>query len=73
MREKLETLPVKELREIAKQLEIKSVMKLKKTELIEEIIMVSSATGPELTKDKMEGKKDSMENNAKRRLEQRRV
>ncbi|MBQ3664961.1 MAG: transcription termination factor Rho [Lachnospiraceae bacterium] len=65
MREKLETLPVKELREIAKQLEIKSVMKLKKTELIEEIIMVSSATEPELTKDKMEGKKDSMENNAK--------
>lgn len=65
MREKLETLPVKELREIARQLNIKSVMKLKKTELIEEIIMASSTTEPEQTKDKMEGKKDSMESDAK--------
>lgn len=38
MREKLETLPVSELREIAKQQGIKYVMKLKKNELIEKII-----------------------------------
>ena len=38
MREKLETLPVKELREIAKQLQIKGFVKMKKTELIEAIL-----------------------------------
>ena len=40
MREKLETLPVVELREIAKQQGIKGIMKLRKTELIEKIIEV---------------------------------
>lgn len=42
MREKLETLPVAELREIAKGQGVKYVMKLKKTELIEKILEVST-------------------------------
>lgn len=43
MREKLETLPITELREIAKKQKIKYVMKLKKTELIEKILAAANA------------------------------
>lgn len=42
MREKLETLPVTELREIAKQQGIKYVMKFRKIELIEKILEATS-------------------------------
>lgn len=47
MREKLETLPVSELREIAKQQGIKYVMKLKKVELIEKILEVTAGEAEE--------------------------
>lgn len=47
MREKLETLPIKELREIAKKQKIKYVMKLKKTELIEKILAAANSTKEE--------------------------
>lgn len=58
MREKLETLPVSELREIAKQQGIKYVMKLKKTELIEKIIAAAAGDKKEPEKqEKAEGRK----------------
>ena len=47
MREKLETLPVVELREIAKQQGIKGIMKLRKTELIEKIIEMGTSSAKE--------------------------
>ena len=47
MREKLETLSVTQLREIAKSQNIKYVMKLKKTELIEQIL----AAGMKMAKE----------------------
>lgn len=47
MREKLETLPIKELREIAKKQKIKYVMKLKKVELIEKILAAANSTKEE--------------------------
>ena len=50
MREKLETLPVAQLREIAKQQGVKYVMKLKKTELIEKILEVTAKAGNEESK-----------------------
>lgn len=56
MREKLETLPVSELREIAKQQGIKYVMKLKKIELIEKILEVTAGEAgeaPVIQKDKI--------------------
>lgn len=57
MREKLETLPVSELREIAKEQGVKYVMKLKKAELINAILEVSVNE----TKEKDEVKKDQVE------------
>jgi hypothetical protein len=45
MREKLETLPLVELREIAKQQGIKYVMKYKKSELIEEMLRLHEEGG----------------------------
>ncbi|MCI9068580.1 MAG: transcription termination factor Rho, partial [Lachnospiraceae bacterium] len=43
MREKLETLPLAQLRQIAKDLEIKSISGKKKAELIESIIEENKA------------------------------
>lgn len=58
MREKLETLPVSELREIAKKQGIKYVMKLKKTELIEKIIAAAAGDRKETEEQKKtEGRK----------------
>ena len=66
MREKLETLSVTQLREIAKSQNIKYVMKLKKTELIEQIL----AAGMKMAKenelqgaDKMKAKSVSKSDN----------
>lgn len=63
MREKLETLPLAELREIAKTQGIKYVMKYRKTELIEQIMAVSN----EIKEDEeVSSKKDNNEKEVKR-------
>lgn len=62
MREKLETLPVVELRAIAKQQGIKGIMKLKKTELIEKIIAAGLNSEQEETRGKSKETVDSREN-----------
>lgn len=60
MREKLETLPISELREIAKKQKIKYVMKLRKTELIEKILAAANA-------DSENGESSSDESNSKKK------
>lgn len=69
MREKLETLSVTQLREIAKSQNIKYVMKLKKTELIEQILAAgmkmakeSELQGADKMKAKSVSKSDNKEN-----------
>ena len=69
MREKLETLSVTQLREIAKSQNIKYVMKLKKTELIEQILAAgmkmakeSEFQGADKMKAKSVSKSDNKEN-----------
>ena len=51
MREKLETLPVTELREIAKEQGVKNLTKLKKTEIIEKILEITTKNNKEELKD----------------------
>ena len=58
MREKLETLSVADLREIAKSQGIKNIMKYKKTELIEAIIAEGSKMEKEKEKEKEEKRED---------------
>ena len=53
MREKLETLPVAELREIAKEQGVKNLTKLKKTEIIEKILEITSKKKKEDDKKKV--------------------
>ena len=57
MREKLETLPVTELREIAKEQGVKNLTKLKKTEMIEKILEITSKNKKE-DEVKKESKKE---------------
>lgn len=63
MREKLETLPISELREIAKKQKIKYVMKLRKTELIEKILAAANADSEndESSSDESNSKKKASE------------
>lgn len=65
MREKLETLPVSELREIAKKQGIKYVMKLKKTELIEKIIAAAAGDRKEPEEQKKSEEKKKPEEQKK--------
>ncbi|MDE7432865.1 MAG: transcription termination factor Rho [Lachnospiraceae bacterium] len=65
MREKLETLPVSELREIAKKQGIKYVMKLKKTELIEKIIAAAAGDRKEPEEQKKSEEKKKTEEQKK--------
>lgn len=68
MREKLETLPISELREIAKKQKIKYAAKLRKTELIEKILAAANAeqeNGENISVDVNENAKEIVKENTK--------